>query len=310
MSSSLRILTMNTQLRSYGMEALAQGNPDPNTSTEERAVIISKRILQSPQDYDVICLNEVFDEDARPIFEDLLLPKYPNAVMKADLLKLDVRQNKPSPFDVLPLPPAPWSLGIGFDPVKIFELLAGKLEDSGLMLFSRLPFVQATPVPSDLIDVLASIGFGQPPGVPIVLFIPYPDSDFDDSLASKGVIYARLRSPDETILHLLMSHTQADANGQDHGAPGHPRQPVRPGLGPPHDDGRLPALRRGGHLLRGLQRQRPGPGRSEGQRRRPSRASATRNRSGGSTCATPGGGSSARARPPPRTACPPTATRA
>ena len=211
---SWRILTYNTQLRSYGMEALAQKNPFPHTSVEERAETIAKRILERPQDYDVICLNEVFDEDGREIFEQLLLPAYPNAVLKADLMKLEVRQQEPTGlFGVLPLPPAPWSVGIGFDPVNIFEILQGKLEDSGLMLFSRFPFATVPPTP-DLLSVFDLIGLGHPSRVPVVLFCAYPDSDFDDSLAAKGVIYARLRAPDERLLHLLMSHTQADPTGE------------------------------------------------------------------------------------------------
>ena len=211
---SWRILTYNTQLRSNGMEVLAQKNPFPHMSVEQRAETIANRILNSPQDYDVICLNEVFDEDGREIFEQLLLPKYPNAVLKADVMKLEVRQDEPTGlFGVLPLPPAPWSLGIGFDPIKIFELLQGKLEDSGLMLFSRFPFVTVPPT-SDLLSIFDEIGLGHPSQVPVVLFCPYPDSNFDDSLASKGVIYALLRAPNERLLHLLMSHTQADPTGE------------------------------------------------------------------------------------------------
>jgi Endonuclease/Exonuclease/phosphatase family len=210
---SWRILTYNTQLRSDGMEVLAQKNPFPHMSVEQRAVTIAKRILESAPDYDVICLNEVFDEDGRAIFEQLLLPAYPNAVLKADLMKLEVRQQEPTGlFGVLPLPPAPWSLGIGFDPVNIFEILQGKLEDSGLMFFSRFPFATVPPTP-DLLPIFDGLGLAHPSQVPVVLFCAYPDSDFDDSLASKGVIYARLRAPNERPLHLLMSHTQADSTG-------------------------------------------------------------------------------------------------
>jgi endonuclease/exonuclease/phosphatase family metal-dependent hydrolase len=212
MSDSLRILTLNTQLRSYGMEALAQLNPFPNSSTEERAATISERILRSPEDYDVICLNEVFDEDARDVFQQRLLPKYGNAVLKADLVKLDVRQNMPFPFNHLPLPPGPWSAGLGFDLIDLFTLAAGKLEDSGLMLFSRLPFAQGSAT-GDLLSLLSGLGLAGILTVPTVLFCPYPDSNFDDSLAAKGVLYARLMRGSKP-LHLLMSHTQA-ASAED-----------------------------------------------------------------------------------------------
>ena len=79
----VRVVTFNTWCRSLGMEAGAQKGI-PISTVEDRAHLIAKRILDSPQQFDVVCLNEVFDEDAREIFEDALLPSYPHAVLKAD----------------------------------------------------------------------------------------------------------------------------------------------------------------------------------------------------------------------------------
>lgn len=67
MTTSLRVLTYNVQLRSWGMEAGAQGTLTPYTSVEARAKIIAQRILKSPQQYDVLCFQEVFDGDGRDI---------------------------------------------------------------------------------------------------------------------------------------------------------------------------------------------------------------------------------------------------
>jgi hypothetical protein len=64
----LRIVTLNTQCRSWGMEAGAQKDLTPKVNAEDRARLISKRILDSPQQYDVACLNEVFNDDARDAF--------------------------------------------------------------------------------------------------------------------------------------------------------------------------------------------------------------------------------------------------
>src|SRR5437763_13292058 len=77
MGNCIRFLTYNTQLRSWGMEVLAQQNLFPVTSAEERAATIAERILSSREDYDVICLNEVFDEDARAVLGSKLIDKYP-----------------------------------------------------------------------------------------------------------------------------------------------------------------------------------------------------------------------------------------
>lgn len=66
------MLTYNVQFRSFSMEAGAQGNPFPHTSVEERAHAVADRILASPQQYDVVLLQEVFDEDGRKILSKRL----------------------------------------------------------------------------------------------------------------------------------------------------------------------------------------------------------------------------------------------
>src|SRR5262245_53508972 len=143
MSASLRILTYNTQLRSWGMEALAQETLFPTTSAESRAATIAKRILESPEDYDVVCLNEVVDDDARDVLRDALAAKYPNRVEKADVdnLALQIGTVAATPVGIaLTLPIQGWLAAMGVA-IAGFELfLSTKFEDSGLMIFSRLPF--------------------------------------------------------------------------------------------------------------------------------------------------------------------------
>jgi hypothetical protein len=90
MSDSLRILTYNTQLRSWAMEVGADGWIIPSKTAEERAKLIAQNVLTSVHDYDIVCFNEVFDEDARDVFISELLIRYPYAVTKADVSGVEV----------------------------------------------------------------------------------------------------------------------------------------------------------------------------------------------------------------------------
>ena len=84
MTRRLRVLTYNVQMRSWGMEVGAQGSLTPVTSVEKRANAIADRILAATEPWDVLCFNEVFDEDGREILEHRLRAAYPNYVLKAD----------------------------------------------------------------------------------------------------------------------------------------------------------------------------------------------------------------------------------
>ncbi len=84
MSRRLRVLTYNVQFRSWGMEAGAQTTLTPVTSVETRANLIADRILAAAEPWDVLCFNEVFDEDGRDVLHDRLKGAYPNIVVKAD----------------------------------------------------------------------------------------------------------------------------------------------------------------------------------------------------------------------------------
>lgn len=79
MADSLRLLSFNTQLRSYAMEAGAAIDLLVEDTAEARARAIANRILASPFDYDIIGLMELFDQDAREILGSRLRTKYPDA---------------------------------------------------------------------------------------------------------------------------------------------------------------------------------------------------------------------------------------
>jgi hypothetical protein len=207
------MLTYNTQLRSWGMEALAQGTLRPTVSAEVRAATIAARILDSREDYDVVCLNEVFDDDARDVLRNVLGGKYPNAVYKADednvALQIGLAVGLGGAAAVaLAVPVLGWLGAVGLAYAGLEELLAAKFEDSGLMLFSRLPFATVA-VSAPMANVLAPAGWTDV-RFPIVNFVPYEDGASDDALAAKGVLYAQFVRDDGSPLHVFASHTQSD----------------------------------------------------------------------------------------------------
>src|SRR4051812_21202563 len=84
MSKSMRILTYNTQMRSALMEMGFPPSIPPEYTAPKRAKLISKAILTSPEEIDVVCLNEIFDEPAREVLSQELRAEFPYQVAKAD----------------------------------------------------------------------------------------------------------------------------------------------------------------------------------------------------------------------------------
>jgi hypothetical protein len=210
MSDSLRILTYNTQLRSWAMEVGADKSIPLSETAEDRAKLIATNILVSSRDYDIVCFNEVFDEDARDILIGDLLPRFPYAVTKADVGGVEVAwPGKP----ILPINPVALFLAVtGISFVGSWLALGKpKFEDSGVMLFSRWPFKlePITQALSDLLDPRALSEF-TPIGMPCVGFTPYRASTGGDAWAAKGVVYSRINRDDERTYHVFASHTQAD----------------------------------------------------------------------------------------------------
>jgi endonuclease/exonuclease/phosphatase family metal-dependent hydrolase len=207
----LRILTYNTKLRSWMMEVGFPPSLPPVDTAEERASYIANNILASAADYDIVCLNEVFDEDARVVLSDGLVAKYPFQVTKADLLYTELRQPgvlnsiSNAVFDVV------------FQPLlDVAALFALKLEDSGLMLASRWPF-DTVPLPPEAAALLdpGQVAALFPSGLPAVSFMPYSDCDggvMADCRSAKGVLWARLRRDPQHAVDVFISHTQADAD--------------------------------------------------------------------------------------------------
>jgi endonuclease/exonuclease/phosphatase family metal-dependent hydrolase len=209
MSESLRILTYNTQLRSWAMQVGASpGYTIPPIDTaEERAKIIADQICASPFDYDIVGLAEVFDEDARDVLRDGMRARFPYMVTKADYDHVRHESNNPGTENVPLL--ASWRL-VG-QPGEIES--SYRLEDSGLMLFSRWPFVEVSTSSLDPATkaLCAASGMPVPAAIPAINFWPYTDTAGHDGDACKGVLYMRVQRDQWTApYHVFMSHTQAD----------------------------------------------------------------------------------------------------
>jgi len=202
MSNSMRILTYNTQMRSALMEMGFPPSIPPVYTAPARAKLISKAILTSPEEIDVVCLNEIFDEPARNILSQELRAKFPYQVAKADTFHTRIVK----PGFIGDLQEKIWELTFG--PLADLASLAKlKFEDSGLFLASRFPFA-TVPTPSSVVDLLDPVAFAS--GVPVVRFLMYAASSNNDKFAAKGVLYVRLKPPGATDRHVFISHTQAD----------------------------------------------------------------------------------------------------
>ena len=84
MTRRLRVLTYNVQMRSWGMEVGAQDSLTPVTSVEKRANAIASRILAATEPWDLLCFNEVFDEDGLEILDAGSARPSPTYALNAD----------------------------------------------------------------------------------------------------------------------------------------------------------------------------------------------------------------------------------
>lgn len=188
---SLRIGTFNTQLRSTITEVFADLDVDPTNNAPKRAENLAKNILASEFDYDIIALNEVFDEEAREILSSRLKTKYPNQVTKCDVDQVALMLQ----VGVFAFNPIAQLYALALFTVNNFDLdesgLLLKVEDSGLMLFSKWSFAT------------------NQHGNPDVVFYPFTSSAFDDSLAAKGVCYVQILDPDGRKFHVFFTHMNA-----------------------------------------------------------------------------------------------------
>jgi hypothetical protein len=161
---SLRIGTFNAQFLPSTFNGMPPGDD------VERPKKISARILAAG--YDIIVLNEIFDEDSRAVFVKELRSAYPYYVAY-----------------------------LGDDAVAS--------EDSGLMLFSRFPFV-ALPLGTHRAEPDDVVASSNGADWKDVAFIEYDASSDSDDMSAKGAAMVRVQNPHTgRIYNIAFTHLQA-----------------------------------------------------------------------------------------------------
>lgn len=175
--AGLRVALWNTQLYSPAMKRdLAAKLSLFDDGARERAATVAERLL-ARGDLDAVVLCEVWDEDAKAELVRRLRPRFPHYVAKLDAHHLRRRLR--------------------------LRLVARPLEDSGLMIFSRLPFAPLRDPRSRWPLVWGSSRE--------VAFAPFEASEGVDAFATKGAAFVRLRAGPETTYGLVATHLQAGA---------------------------------------------------------------------------------------------------
>lgn len=172
MSKALKVMTFNIQqlpwlARKIGALPIVGspgGSPEPDP--KGRALAVIRAILDLPvrDQPDVVAFNEAFSETARPVLISQLRSKYPNIIEKLEHPGPDIE------------------------------------EDSGLMLFSKLPFLTL-------------------PNGDDHVYEAFPKGAGSDALAAKGVSIVRVNGPfDPTTIaftHLQASYDAANTENAD-----------------------------------------------------------------------------------------------
>jgi endonuclease/exonuclease/phosphatase family metal-dependent hydrolase len=170
--NSIRLVSFNSHLLSpwFGMASSDAALTLPaTTSAKAEAIAAALRVGT----FDVIALNEAWDEDdGKDILVSKLCPTYPNYVrsIDADL----VTEERP--------------------------------EDSGLMVFSKLPFAALPNSDFAAVDSESSLGDDSPD----IAFTRFDSCTGIDCMASKGAMMVRLAHPSSgRILNLVATHFDA-----------------------------------------------------------------------------------------------------
>ena len=212
-NQGLRMLTYNTAFVSVDVE-LPPPVPtiriDVNDGVfsglnyKERAYKIADRILQT--DNDVVVLNEVFSDEAEQILVDELRTKYPSFIRRIAATTEEILTVQ----DILGmLVTNDWD-----DTSQGADLLPGQVApgNSGLMIFSRFPFIPFTSGTNPMYDVKEVDGennlqFWGLPGE--ISTAHYTDCVADDCFASKGISMVRIKGPAGPF-SVAFTHMNAD----------------------------------------------------------------------------------------------------
>lgn len=173
-----------------------------NLDYEQRAHKVADSILRA--DADVVVLNEVFSDDVRAILIDRLEKEYPHYVSKlqSDALVEEYLGPLPNIDQLLP------------EGVSVY---AAPPIGSGLMLFSRIPFLELEAGIGETcgdVDCRARGMNGNAElGENDVAFMRFEQCSGMDCMASKGVGIVKLDTPIPS--HVVFTHMQADDDNTD-----------------------------------------------------------------------------------------------
>jgi Endonuclease/Exonuclease/phosphatase family len=169
MSKAIKLMTFNIQQLPWLIRAIARlpivGSPgaSPEPDPKGRALAVARAILDLPvrDQPDVIAFNEAFSETARPVLINRLKSKYPYIIEKLEHPGPDIE------------------------------------EDSGLMLFSKLPFLKLPNGDNHVYEI-------------------FPTAVSTDKLAAKGVGIVRVNGPFE-VTTIAFTHLQASYDAANTG---------------------------------------------------------------------------------------------
>jgi hypothetical protein len=174
-----------------------------NGKTEAQAKKLADTILKDAGRFDIIAINEAWDEDAKQVLVDKLKLEYPNYVRKIDA---DLIQLRGATLQAILNGLSPAAA------VAIYGLPIEKIngEDSGLMLFANANF-KFLPLPDQSFkwgDAKDETLEAKTDEVGFTLFEPCGGFD---CLSAKGAAIVRLRHlPSQRNYTVVFSHLQAD----------------------------------------------------------------------------------------------------
>jgi hypothetical protein len=203
---SVRVATFNAYLLSPIFKC---GNPQfadcllqIGGQTKKQAGRLADAILKDPGRFDIIAINEAWDEDAKALLIDRLRIRYPNYVGKldADLIKFRGGSLKAALLD------------LGADVVTgVYGSPINKIngEDSGLMLFASSAF-SFLPLPNPAFKWGFKDGETLKATSENVGFRLFDTCGGLDCLSAKGVAIVRLAHASGRNYTIVFSHMQAD----------------------------------------------------------------------------------------------------
>ena len=205
---SVRVATFNAYLLSPFFKCFNPNFLDClvqiNGETEAWANHLADTILADPDRFDIIAIDEAWDEDAKSILVRRLRPFFPNFVRKIDADLIQVRGQALQ--DILTgQPQAVVDAVFGGAPI-------GKIngEDSGLMLFANAKFA-FEPLPNDGFRWGAASGQSLEASTAEVAFTLFEDCASPDCFSAKGAALVRLKDRRTgRIWNVVLTHMQAD----------------------------------------------------------------------------------------------------